>query len=142
MEAAEQRRDQEPRQDKLPDPAVWARLVTAVREILGDIDTVVGDTFVQLGHQPTGISVTYSVDEVEMSVPYWTRDDAARQIVEVIYRLAVDVERETGSRGYDPQMDCSTADAAIDIDLVFQTFSTGAGLFRRRARADRIELPS
>lgn len=142
LEAAEERLEHEDEQGGLLDPAVWAGVLAGVREILGSVDISVGDSFVQLVHEPTGISVMYSPDEVDVSVPYWTRGDAARQIVDVIYRLAAIVERETGLPGYDPQMDMPVADAAVDIDLVNQSFGTGAALLGERARAQRIELPS
>jgi hypothetical protein len=39
-------------------------------------------------------------------------------------------------------MGMSIADAATDIDLVYQSFGTAAALLTRRARTHRIELPS
>jgi hypothetical protein len=96
---------------------------------------------VRTGHRPTGLRVSHSVGEVTVTVPYWTRDNTARQIVEVI---SVGCGRGAGNgtpRPRRPQLGTSVA-TLEDLDRTYDVFDAGAVLFRLRARAHRIEFPT
>lgn len=67
-----------------------------------------------------------------MSVPYWTEGDAAAQVMAKAYALALIVERATGFRAYDPQLDQPVTELADpESQAATQVFNKVAKLFRR-----------
>ncbi|WP_055483664.1 hypothetical protein [Sphaerimonospora mesophila] len=115
------------------DPAVWDRVAAQAREVLGDITVRRDDSEWRLDHEPTGIDLSCWDGEWGLSVPYWTHDDEAADVVEKLRKLALIVERETGLECHDPQLgqplsEIPISDTASSVTL----FNEVAGQFGRR----------
>jgi hypothetical protein len=115
-----------------PDPEAWARIVAAGQRILGEVDVFEGDENYELTHEETAIQVDYFGREASVTVPYWYRGDAARAIVDKVYRLGAVVQAETGLPGYDPQLGLSLPDAVAQIDRAVECFGQVAASFDER----------
>jgi hypothetical protein len=118
--------------DAVPSAEVWARLLAAGREVLGEVSVYEGDGSYELDHEATGIELSYYAGEAAITVPYWYRGDDARRVVELIYRLGAAVEGATGLTGFDPQVELGIADAAARPELAVATFDQVAASFAAR----------
>lgn len=109
-------------------PEVWQRIVSRVREILPSAVDAGGE----LDDEHTAIQVLCSADEASIQVPYWHEGAAARRIVTAMYQIAAIIEDETGLRGFDPQIEMATADAAGHVDQAVAVFDSVAASFAAR----------
>lgn len=103
------------------DPEVWARLVAAAREELGEIEVFEGDESAVVSHD-SGIQLSLYAHEAAMTVPYWYGGEEAEAVMARVFRLATVVERETGLQGYDSQLGLPLAEAAAELGLSRGTF--------------------
>jgi hypothetical protein len=106
-------------------PEVWQRIVQRVREILPSAVDAGGE----LDDEHTAIQVVCSAEEASIQVPYWHEGAAARKIVTAMYQISAIIEEETGLRGFDPQIEKSTADAVAHIDEAVAVFDNVAASF-------------
>lgn len=83
----------------------WDRIVPQARELLGEVDLFENGETCELSHDDTGIQLSIFVNEVAITIPYWHTGDKAAQVLSQAYALAAMVERETGLRAYDPQVE-------------------------------------
>jgi len=88
-----------------------------------------GDENFELTHEATGIQVSYFGGEASVTAPYWYQGEAARDVVDKIYRLGAVVQTETGLPGYDPQLDLSLSDGAERPDLAVSCFDQVSSAF-------------
>ncbi|GIF77209.1 hypothetical protein [Asanoa siamensis] len=133
MAAAEEAEDGD-----APSAQVWAELLAAARQELGEVEVFESEDSYELDHEPSGIQLSYYAGEAAISVPYWHRAERARAVVDSIYRLGAAVERLTGLRGFDPQLELPLTEAAARHDLAVETFDRVAASFAERG----IESPS
>ena len=112
-----------------PDPEVWARILAGARQFLGVVSVFEGDENFELTHEATGIQVSYFGGEASVTAPYWYQGEAARDVVDKIYRLGAVVQTETGLPGYDPQLDLSLSDGAERPDLAVSCFDQVSSAF-------------
>lgn len=103
------------------DREVWARLVAAAREELGEVEVFEGDDSAEVSHD-SGIQLSLYSHEAAITVPYWYEGEEADAVMARVFRLAAVVERETGLQGYDPQAGLPLAEAAAEMGLSRATF--------------------
>ena len=103
-----------------PDAAVFDRLVTAAREILGEVAVAPGS----LGDEESGVRLGLSGGRAVITVPFGHTGSAAREALGKAYRLGAAVERETGLAGYDPQLDRGLDDPTTAV-AVYERVSAG-----------------
>lgn len=103
------------------DREVWARLVAATREELGDVEVFEGADSAEVSHD-SGIQLSLYPHEAAITVPYWYEGEEADAVMARVFRLAEAVERETGLQGYDPQAGLPLAEAAAEMGLSRATF--------------------
>ncbi|GAB4070515.1 hypothetical protein GCM10028777_35900 [Angustibacter speluncae] len=103
------------------DHEVWARLVAAAREELGEVEVFEGADHGEVSHD-SGIQLSLYGDEAAITVPYWYDGEEADAVMARVFRLAAVVERETGLQGYDPQAAMPLAEAAAEMGLSRATF--------------------
>jgi hypothetical protein len=115
-----------------PNASAWARILAAGQQILGEVSAFEGDENYELTHEATGIQVSYFGREASVTVPYWYRGEAARAVVDKIYRLGAVVQTETGLPGYDPQLELSLPDAAAQKGRAVSCFEQVAVSFTDR----------
>ncbi|SBT67806.1 hypothetical protein GA0070622_4871 [Micromonospora sediminicola] len=127
LEAAEEADD-----DERPSGETWARLVAAVRQVLGEVSVFDGAHNYELTHEPTGIQVSYFAGEAAITVPFWYRGADAQAVVTAMYRLGEAVQMVTGLSGYDPQMELPIADAAARAEDAVRMFDEVASSFAAR----------
>ncbi|GAA2208489.1 hypothetical protein GCM10009850_039470 [Nonomuraea monospora] len=117
-----------------PDPTAWDGVVTGVRDLLGEVNIVAYPPNWELDHDGTGICVNHWEGGWEMSVPYRTHGEAARQVVGLLYEVASVVERESGFECFDPQLGLPKAQVT-DPGAAVPTFDAVAGQYGRRDAA-------
>lgn len=105
-----------------PDADTWARILAAGQRILGEVDVFEGAASFELTHEATGIQVSYFGREASVTVPYWYRGEAARSIVDQLYKLGGVVQEASGLLGYDPQLELALPDAAAHMDEAVRCF--------------------
>ncbi|SCL27351.1 hypothetical protein GA0070615_1047 [Micromonospora aurantiaca] len=115
-----------------PSSEVWARLVAASRQVLGEVSVFEGAHNYELTHEPTGIQVSYYAEEAGITVPFWYRGDDARSVVAAMYQLGEAVQAVTGLAGYDPQLELPLSDALTQPELACGVFDEVAASFARR----------
>ncbi|MFF0657665.1 MULTISPECIES: hypothetical protein [Micromonospora] len=115
-----------------PSGEVWARLVAASRQALGEVSVFEGADNYELTHEPTGIQVSYYAEEAGITVPYWYRGDDARAVVAAMYQLGEAVQAVTGLPGYDPQLELPLSDALAQPELAVGVFDEVAASFAER----------
>ncbi|NMO52994.1 hypothetical protein HH310_17570 [Actinoplanes sp. TBRC 11911] len=115
-----------------PSPEVWASLVAAARQVLGEVSVSDSESSYELDHSPTGIQLSYYAREADITVPYWYSGERARAIVSSIYQLASAVEKATGFPGYDPQVDLPVTEATDRPELAVDSFDQVAASFAER----------
>jgi hypothetical protein len=115
-----------------PDVAAWARIVPEAQQLLGEVALHQLAQYLELDHEPTGIQLTLYGDEADISVPYWYAGADAANIVGLIYRLGLIVERHTGLAGYDGQVELAVAEAAGQPELAVSCFDQVAQSFASR----------
>ncbi|GAA0794199.1 hypothetical protein [Spirilliplanes yamanashiensis] len=103
-----------------PDPAVFDRLVTAAREILGAVQV----SPPELGDEESGVRLGLAAGRAVITVPFGHTGAAAREALAKAYRLGAVVERETGLAGYDPQLDRGLDDPTTAV-AVYERVSAG-----------------
>ncbi|NES28538.1 hypothetical protein GCE86_00950 [Micromonospora terminaliae] len=118
--------------DERPSGEVWARLVAAARQVLGEVSVFEGDHNYELTHEPTGIQLSYYPAEAGITVPYWYRGADARTVVTAMYQLGEAVQSITGLPGYNPQVDLPLSDAAARLELAVKCFDDVAASFAQR----------
>ncbi|GAA3570668.1 hypothetical protein GCM10022419_059390 [Nonomuraea rosea] len=114
------------------DPVAWDSVVTQTRELLGEVRIVAYPPNWELDHESTGISVNHWEGDWEMSVPYRTHGDDARQVIDLLYRVAAIVERASGLECFDPQLGRPLAEIA-DREPAVAMFDAVADRFGRRS---------
>jgi hypothetical protein len=119
-------------------PEVWAGLLEAARQILGNVEVTEDDDYYELDHEDTGIQLSYFPGNVEITTPYRYSGERAKTIVRSIYRLAEAVQEITGLPGYDPQVELPISEAIAQPDLATTAFDRAAALFAERG----ISTPS
>ncbi len=93
----------------------WDELLTAAREILGDLEVAdEDDTTRELNARGTGIELILLHGEIEIHVPSDQPGDDSVELMSTVYELARAVEDVTGLEGYDPQLGEPVSDAADD----------------------------
>lgn len=112
-----------------PSPEVWANLLAAARQVLGEVSVSENPDFYELDHEPTGIQLSYYPREADIAVPYWYSGERAKSIVSSIYQLASAVEKATGFPGYDPQVDLPVTEAITQPELAVDSFDQVAASF-------------
>jgi hypothetical protein len=88
----------------------WDRIVPQARELLGEIDLFETGETCEFSHKATGIQASVFIDEVAITVPYWHTGDEAGRVLGTVYALAAIIERETGTQGYDPQVELAVSE--------------------------------
>ncbi|MET8252026.1 hypothetical protein [Micromonospora sp. NPDC005197] len=117
LEAAE-----EADSDERPRGEVWARLVVAARQVLGEVSVYEGSHNYELTHEPTGIQVSCYAEAAGITAPYWYRGGDAQAIVTAMYQPGEAVEAVTGLPGYDPQLELPLSDALARPELAVRVF--------------------
>ena len=113
-----------------PSPEIWASLLAATRQILGnEVSVAQDDTFYEVDDEATGVQLSYYAREAAITVPYWYRGERAMTIIRSVYQLAEAVEKLTGLPGFDPQLELPLPEAAARPDLAVQIFDEAAGSF-------------
>jgi hypothetical protein len=113
-------------------PPHWDYVVAQARDLLGEVSVLENPPAWEITHEPTAIQLSNFEGQWGMSVPYWTEDEAATQVMTKAYALALIVERATGLRAYDPQLDQPVAELAdAEPQAATQVFNKMAKLFRR-----------
>jgi hypothetical protein len=115
-----------------PSPDVWANLLAAARQVLGEVSVSENGEWYELDHEATGIQLSYYPREADITVPYWYSGERAKAIVNSIYRLAEAVEKATGFPGYDPQVDLPVSEAIAEPELAVNSFNQVAASFAER----------
>jgi hypothetical protein len=113
-------------------PEVWAALLEAAQQVLGEVEVTEDDDYYELDHEDTGIQLSYFPGNVEITTPYRYKGERAQAIVTSIYRLAEAVQEITGLPGYDPQVDLPISEAIAQPDLAVTAFDRAAALFAER----------
>ncbi|MFG1708513.1 hypothetical protein ACFLIM_35470 [Nonomuraea sp. M3C6] len=114
-----------------PNLPAWDNIVTQTRELLGEVKIFEYAPNWELAHEASGISVNHWEGGWEMSVPYWTHGDDARRVVDLLYKLAAIVERESGFECFDPQLGRPLAEIT-DTAKIVEMFDVVADRFGRR----------
>lgn len=118
--------------EERPSGEVWARLVAAARQVLGEVSVFEGAHNYELTHEPTCIQLSYYAEQAEITVPYWYRGEDARAVVTAMYRLGEAVQAVTGLPGYDPQLGLPLSEAATQLDLAVRMFDEVAAFVTKR----------
>ena len=113
-------------------PSCWDRVVSGVRDILGEVSVLENPPVWEIDHARTGIQVSCFSREWSITVPYWSDGDAAVAITGHLRAIAGVVQTATGLEAYDPQVEIAvTTDewteqqAASVFDQVAEIFTTG-----------------
>ena len=99
----------DPRQAAPPD---WAHVVARARGVLGEVSTFENPPNWELTHEETGIQLGSFKGQWGITVPYWSEGDAAAEVMNKVYALAVMVEEIMGLHAYDPQLGQPVAELA------------------------------
>ncbi|NYF56339.1 hypothetical protein [Micromonospora purpureochromogenes] len=137
LEAAEEAAEEDDNDD-LPSGEVWARLLAAARQVLGEVSVFEGAYNYELTHESTGIQLSYYSREAGITVPYWYRAEGAKAIVKSVYQLGEVVEEVTGLPGFGPQPDLPLSSAVAQTELAVRAFDQVAASFAGRG----IDSPS
>jgi hypothetical protein len=113
-------------------PEVWAGLLEAAQQVLGEVEVTEDDDYYELKEESTGIELSYFPGNVEITTPYGYSGDRAKTIVTSLYRLAEAVQEITGLPGYDPQVELPVSEAISQPDLAVTAFDRAAALFAER----------
>jgi hypothetical protein len=121
--------------ESLPDPAVWNRILTGARQILGEVSVFVTDRYYELDHDQTGIQLLCNTsDGIGITVPYGESDANADAVMQLMERLGRVVEEATGLQGYDPQLGLPLSDAVAHADQSVGLLNTVASMLARQER--------
>lgn len=118
--------------ESIPCPLHWDQVTEQARDLLGEVSVFENPPNWEISHEPTGLQLSNFEGQWGLSVPYWTEGEAAARVVSQMYALAMIVERVTGFRAYDPQLDQPVADlAGAQPQPATGVFDKVARLFRR-----------
>ncbi|WP_380283694.1 hypothetical protein [Kitasatospora purpeofusca] len=81
----------------------WRRITPRALELLGDAELGGNESWLGIGHGPSGLQLSAYGANVMMNVPYWHQGEEAEKVMALVYGLAAIVEEETGLSAYDPQ---------------------------------------
>lgn len=116
----------------LPDGDVWAAIVVAAEQVIGEVSAQTGGRFYELEHEPTGIQLGLYANGAAITAPYWYKGEQAETVVRAMYELSRIVEQHTGLTGYDVQTELSVKESAARPELAVTIFDQVAASFARR----------
>jgi hypothetical protein len=111
--------------DEPPAEDAWARVVARAGDLLGDVETAVGQLT-----DPSGLQLEAYADRAELSVPYHY-PDRADAVMRTLYGLAAIVEEELGLVGYDPQVEALVSTVDPDLGRPIEAYRRVAALLGR-----------
>ena len=114
-------------------PPDWAHVAARARAVLGEVSAFENPPNWELTHEETGIQLGNFEGQWSITVPYWSEGDAAAEVMNKVYALAVIVEEITGLHAYDPQLGQPVAELADPKpEAAVPVFDKVAKLFRDR----------